>query len=83
MNRATERIEIDIRGQICRSSLLIALRELNEKGPRIRQGDMALRLLTDNRDCLTTIPDSARNMGYRVEVARTGPDYSIEISAGA
>ena len=82
MKQRVEKIEYDIRGQICPSSLLIALRALNEKGELLREGNAVLRFFTDNRECLVTIPESARNMGYEVEVNRTGADYLIEIRQG-
>ena len=74
-----EVIEHDIRGQVCPSTLLIALQEINRHQARLRDGSIELRLLTDNRDCLVTIPESARNMGYAAEVARDGAHYVIEI----
>ena len=74
-----EVIERDIRGQICPSTLLIALQEINLRRTGLRDGSIGLRLLTDNRDCLVTIPESARNMGYVAEVTRAGAHYAIEI----
>lgn len=72
-------IEYDIRGQICPSSLLTALREMNAHQEALRDRVVRLRFLTDNRDCLATIPESARNMGYAVEVRREQGCYAIEV----
>jgi TusA-related sulfurtransferase len=76
---ALRTIEYDIRGQICPSSLLTALREINTHQEALRDYAVRLRFLTDNRDCVTTIPESARNMGYAVEVRREGGCYAIEV----
>ena len=72
-------IEFDIRGQICPSTLLTALREINTHQEALRDRVVRLRFLTDNRDCVTTIPESARNMGYAVEVQRESDCYAIEV----
>jgi len=77
-----ETIEYDIRGQICPSSLLTALREINEHEEGLRERAVLLRFLTDNRDCVTTIPESARNMGYVAEVLREAGCYRIEVHGG-
>ena len=75
-------IEYDIRGQICPSSLLTALREINDHEAALRAGAVRLRFLTDNRDCVTTIPESARTMGYVSEVLREQGCYRIEVHGG-
>lgn len=75
-------IEYDIRGQICPSSLLTALREINIHQDTLREDVVRLRFLTDNRDCVTTIPESARNMGYSAEVSREQGCYLIEVHGG-
>ena len=72
-------VAYDIRGQICPSSLLTALREINTHQEALREDAVRLRFLTDNRDCVTTIPESARNMGYAVEVTREKGCYLIEV----
>jgi TusA-related sulfurtransferase len=74
--------EFDIRGQICPSSLLTALREINAHEEGLRQRRVRLRFLTDNRDCVTTIPESARTMGYAAEVRREQGCYRIEVEGG-
>jgi len=72
-------VEYDIRGQICPSSLLTALREINAHETGLRERTVVLRFLTDNRDCVTTIPESARNMGYTADVQRADGCYRIEV----
>ena len=75
-------IEFDIRGQICPSSLLLALREINAHQEQLRAHAVRLQFLTDNRDCVNTIPESARNMGYAAEVLREQGCYRIEVHGG-
>ena len=72
-------IEYDIRGQICPSTLLLALREINTHQAALRERAVRLLFLSDNRDCVTTIPESARNMGYATAVRRERGCYVIEI----
>ena len=72
-------MEFDIQGQICPATLLIALKEMNTHQQKIREGALALRFKTDNRDAVITIPESARNMGYAATVAREPDHYLIEI----
>ena len=72
-------IEYDIRGQICPSTLLTALREANIHQEALRDRVVLLRFLTDNRDCVTTIPEAVRNMGYTADVRREHGCYVIEI----
>ena len=74
-----EVIEYDILGQICPATLLIALKEVNLHQERLREGAVTLRFRTDNRDCLITIPESVRNMGYRVAVLKEPDHYLVEI----
>jgi len=75
-----ETLEHDIRGQICPSTLLVALRELNTHQEAIRAGRLRLRFVTDNRDCVATIPESAGNMGYVADVTDAGGGcYVIEV----
>ncbi len=75
-------IEFDIRGQICPSTLLIALRELNTHRERLRRGEVRLAFRTDNRDATVTIPDAAENMGYGVQVTKTDDGYVVLIDNG-
>jgi len=72
-------INIDIRGQICPSCLLLTLREINSNGATIRAGGVEVVVLTDDRLATTTIPATADRMGFRTEVARLDDAYRIRI----
>ena len=74
-----EMVEFDIRGQICPSTLLTALREINTHKKALKSGEVQLAIMTDNRDSTTTIPDSVRNMGYGVSVSKDQDCYRILI----
>lgn len=77
-----ETIEIDIRGQLCPATLLVALKEINARADLLRQGAVKLCFLIDNRDATGTIPESASNMGYTVNVAKQQEGwYRIEVAA--
>ena len=76
------RLTFDMRGQICPSTLLRALEEINDHAAELLAGSVRLAFLTDNRDATVTIPDSAENMGYVCTVEKVKKHYRIEISAG-
>jgi hypothetical protein len=82
-NGGYEMIPCDIRGQICPSSLLIALKEINRHKERLRTGEVALLFKTDNRDATVTIPDAAENMGYGTKVVKEADYYLITVDNGA
>ncbi|SKA18272.1 TusA-related sulfurtransferase [Trichlorobacter thiogenes] len=71
--------EIDLRGQICPSTLLTALRETNTNKTELRSGELKLVILTDNRNSTTHISESIGAMGYRVEVVKEQEYYRITI----
>jgi TusA-related sulfurtransferase len=75
-------VEFDIRGQICPSTLLIALQEISNYSRPLIDGTIKLIFLTDNRDAVTTIPESVVNMGYAVNVIKKESFYLIEVSGG-
>lgn len=74
-------VEYDIRGQICPSCLLMALHEVNQHQQQIKAGQLTLRIMTDNRQATTTIPDALKNMGYGTSVSKQGGYYEIIIAA--
>jgi len=74
-------IEIDMRGQVCPSTLLVALNSIDLNRHELRNGKAKLLIRTDNRDATTTIPGTAENMGYRIEVADREGYYEILISS--
>lgn len=73
-------VEIDMRGQVCPSTLLVALREINARQKELRERKVALVFRTDNRACTHTIPESASTMGYEASVSREAGDYLIRVS---
>ncbi len=75
-----ETVEIDIRGQLCPATLLVALREINARADELRKRRLKLCFLIDNRDATGTIPESAENMGYRATVAKQEGWYRVEVS---
>lgn len=74
-------IEIDVIGQLCPSTLLIALENMNIHQKALKSGGVCLRIKTDNRDATETIPSTAGNMGFKVVVSKQSGYYNIEISS--
>ncbi len=77
--KTPENIEFDIRGQICPSSLLTTLKELNSLKQEIKSGQVIITVKTDNRDATVTIPETATNMGYEVNINKKDDYYIITI----
>lgn len=76
----TERtVELDIRGQICPSTLLTTLREVNRYQQEIRSGAVQLSIRTDNRNATVTVPQVAEDMGLLVQVSKNEEGYLIVI----
>lgn len=73
-------LEFDLRGQICPSTLLTALREINRNAADLRSGQVALVFRTDHRDAVGTIPEAAAHMGHRTAVTRSDGCYRIMIT---
>jgi TusA-related sulfurtransferase len=76
-------IDIDIRGQICPSCLLLTLKELNRNGEAIRTGSTEVIVVTDDRQATATIPATAERMGFLTEVAPTDAGYRIRVFCSA
>ena len=74
-----ETVIFDIRGQICPSTLLTALREINRHGAELKAGSLTILFRTDNRDSTRTIPESAENMGYFATVLPCEGYYDITV----
>jgi TusA-related sulfurtransferase len=70
-------VELDLRGHVCPASLLISLNKMNTMREELSSGEVALRILTANRESVPTITDSARSMGYAVTVERTEAHYAL------
>lgn len=77
---SVQTIECDMTGQICPSTLLIALREINKNIAELKNGAVRLLIRTDNRDCTNTIPEAAGNMGLTAAVEKIDAGYTIIIS---
>lgn len=73
-------IQLDIRGQICPSCLLLTLKELNAQGEAIRAGEAEVLVLTDDRQATATIPATAGRMGFQVQVEAVAGGYLIRVS---
>ncbi len=69
----------DIRGQICPSSLLFTLREINTQKSDFKKGNTRIIIKTDNRDATTTIPDAVSSMGYACSVVKKEGYYELRI----
>ena len=72
-------IELNILGQVCPACLLVVLKEINTHRENLRNGEIRLVIRTDNRDTTRTVPESARKMGYTVEVNKVETYYEISI----
>lgn len=73
-------IKLDMRGQICPSCLLVALKEVNERQAALRSGQCTMHILTDDRQSTSTIPNAVSTMGYKVDVEKVQGFYAIKIS---
>ena len=75
-----EAIELDIRGQVCPSCLLLTLREVNRHHAALAAGRVSLEVLIDSRDATGTIPEAVRNMGLACRVEKTEGYYRATIT---
>lgn len=73
------KIELNILGQVCPACLLVVLREMNTHRLQLKNGEVQLIIKTDHRDTTRTIPESARKMGYDVDVRNLETSYEIII----
>ncbi len=78
-----QELVFDLRGRICPSTLLVAMKEMNGHRQELQERAVQLRLLVENRDATVTIPEMARNMGYAVSLNKVEQHYEITISATA
>jgi len=77
----SEIIEMDIRGQVCPSCLLLALKMVNQQHSGLRSGQVRLAFLTDSRDATGTIPAAVENMGLSTRISKQAGYYRIEVGA--
>lgn len=75
-----ETIELDIRGQVCPSCLLLALREINNYHAALSEGRICLTVLTDSRDATGTIPSAIKNMGLSAQLDKIEDYYRLVIT---
>lgn len=75
-------IDIDIRGQICPSCLLVTLRTVNRHTAAIKTGAVEVCVTTDDRQATATIPATVGRMGLRCEVASHDAAYRIRVFGG-
>lgn len=75
----TPTCEFDLRGQICPSTLLTALREINLRQSELKKRRVVLVFLTDNRHATVTVPQAVINMGLHCEVVKTDNTYQITV----
>ena len=71
----------DIRGQICPSSLLFTLREVNKEEQALKEERLRIVIMTDNRNAIATIPEAVSSMGYATTIEKKEGYYQIEIRA--
>lgn len=70
---------LDIRGQICPSCLLIALKEVTENADKLNNKEMSIQILSDDRHAIATIPDAVHIMGFSTTISKTDDGYEILI----
>ncbi|MFH7319674.1 sulfurtransferase TusA family protein [Desulfurivibrio sp. D14AmB] len=83
MSEKQKLIELNILGQVCPACLLVVLKEVNAHREELRSGQVQLLVRTDHRDTTRTVPESARKMGYEVEVSKVAGHYEIRIGRWA
>jgi len=74
-------VELDLRGHVCPASLLVSLKNMNAMREELSSGEVALRILTANRESVPTITDAARTMGYAVTVEHTEAHYVLIVES--
>lgn len=77
----TRTLELDARGFVCPSSLLVALRELNKHKDLLRHGCVMFRIFVDNHDSANRICEAVRNMGYHYEIIAIDSSFCICVSS--
>lgn len=79
MKTQPEICEFDIRGQICPSSLLLVLREVNARREALMNESCQILVATDNRDATGTIPATIESMGLAAVLEKKDDHYQILI----
>ncbi|MEW6116015.1 MAG: sulfurtransferase TusA family protein [Nitrospirota bacterium] len=73
-------IDLNILGQVCPACLLVAIKEMNNNRNELKSGEAELVIKTDHRYATRTIPDSAKAMGFNVDIKKEETYYEIKIS---
>ncbi len=73
-------VHIDVRGFVCPSSLLVALRELNKYRKSLRSDTFKMELMVDNHESTNRICDAVRSMGYDFQITDADNSYCIAVS---
>lgn len=71
---------LDLRGPICPSCLLVALKALNDNRNRIKKGRTVLVILTDQGDVARMLHHALTATGYDVNVERKEGYYETRIN---
>ena len=79
VDMSREIVELDVRGQICPSCMLLALKQVNELETELKQAIKELHVLTDSRQATSTIPEAISKMGYQVDITDRDDGYHIRI----
>jgi TusA-related sulfurtransferase len=74
-----EVVDLNILGQVCPACLLVVLKAINDHRESLRSGKSRLVVRTDHRDSTRTVPESARKMGYDVDIKKIDTFYEISI----
>ncbi|MCW8900145.1 MAG: sulfurtransferase TusA family protein [Gammaproteobacteria bacterium] len=80
MNNNKQQLVLDIRGQICPSCLLIALKEVTINADKLNNKEMSILILSDDRHATATIPDAVHSMGFSTTISKTDDGYEILIN---
>jgi TusA-related sulfurtransferase len=73
-------VHIDVRGYVCPSSLLVALRELNKYRDLLRTDHFTMELMIDNHESTNRICDAVKSLGYDFRVTDVDNSYCIVVS---
>lgn len=79
MSGEANTIRMDIRGQICPSCLLLALKEVNSHIKMIKDEGCEIVILSDDRHATTTIPEAVEKMGLTTSIVKTTEGFEIRI----
>lgn len=72
-------VEVDARGFVCPSSLLVALRELNKHKDGLQSGIVRVVFMIDNHESTNRICEAVKSMGYAFEVEEARDGYFVTV----